>query len=105
MPILWLEVTAGEINNELREMVYHSSFSANAIQMALRYGTLLVTVTSIGLIVAILYYRSKQREELIRSNLQLSSEPINFINDIDKVASPATTTTKELTLTIKEEKN
>ncbi|CAD7078472.1 unnamed protein product [Hermetia illucens] len=36
LPVMWLEVTSGEINDELRAMIYHSTFSANAIQLALK---------------------------------------------------------------------
>lgn len=59
---MWLEVTSGEINDELRAMIYHSTFSANAIQLALKYGTLLTCVTTLALIVAACYYRGKNND-------------------------------------------
>jgi len=40
LPVIWMEITSGEISKELRAMIYHSTFSANAIQLSLRYGTL-----------------------------------------------------------------
>lgn len=50
---------SGEISEELRSMIYHSTFSANAIQLSFKYGTLLVCVASLGMLVATLYYRGK----------------------------------------------
>lgn len=59
LPVLWMEVTSGEISKELRAMIYHSTFSANAIQISLRYGTLLLCIVLVTLIVVIIYFKSK----------------------------------------------
>lgn len=52
-----MEVAPGELSEELRAMIYHSTFSANAIQLYLRYGTLLVSLTSLILLIATCCYR------------------------------------------------
>lgn len=59
LPVLWMEVTSGDISKELRAMIYHSTFSANAIQISLRYGSLSLCVILLILIVVICYFKSK----------------------------------------------
>lgn len=54
---------SGSISEDLRATIYHSTFSANAIQLSLRYGTLLVCVTTLAMLVASIYYRSKTIEQ------------------------------------------
>uniref|UniRef100_A0A182MGT3 Scavenger receptor class B n=1 Tax=Anopheles culicifacies TaxID=139723 RepID=A0A182MGT3_9DIPT len=63
LPVIWLEVVPGDISNELREMIYHSTYSANAIQMSLRVGTLAVFVISFILLIAKCYYHKRNCEK------------------------------------------
>lgn len=44
-----MEVVSGEISEELRATIYHSTFSMNAIELSLCYGTLLCCVVSVAL--------------------------------------------------------
>lgn len=62
LPVLWMEVASGELSDELRAMIYHSSFSANAIQLSLRYGSLLVSATFMAMLMAGCYYIRKNRQ-------------------------------------------
>ncbi|KAG4077953.1 hypothetical protein HA402_013453 [Bradysia odoriphaga] len=59
LPILWMEVTSGKLSEELRTMIYHSTFTANAIQLSLRYGSLLISATTMAMLVAVCYYNDK----------------------------------------------
>lgn len=63
LPVLWMEVMSGELSEELRAMIYHSTFSANAIQLSLRYGTLLVCVISLAMLIAACYFKNKNSNE------------------------------------------
>lgn len=77
LPVIWIEVTSGELSSELRALIYHSSFSANAIQLALKYGTILTFVTSFALLIAAIYYKSKTK------NLQNEKLDCNHSNNKD----------------------
>ncbi|XP_055385355.1 lysosome membrane protein 2 [Condylostylus longicornis] len=80
LPILWLEITQGELNEELQTLIFHSTFSANAIQYALKYGTLLICVTTLALLVAGVYYLGKFREKnLKRRNLTVSNNEMKSL--------------------------
>ena len=59
LPVIWMEVVPGEISKELRAMIYHSTFSANAIKLSLRFGTLIAFVTSLALLVGAIFYRKR----------------------------------------------
>lgn len=72
LPVIWMEVMSGVLSEELRSMIYHSTFSANAIQLSFKYGTLLVGVASLGMLVATLYYcgRNRKDKEGVRQDKQ-----------------------------------
>uniref|UniRef100_A0A182P0L0 Scavenger receptor class B n=1 Tax=Anopheles epiroticus TaxID=199890 RepID=A0A182P0L0_9DIPT len=59
LPVIWLEVVPGVISDELRAMIYHSTYSANAIQMSLRVGSLAFFVLSVVLLIAKCYYSTR----------------------------------------------
>lgn len=63
LPVMWMEVTSDEIPEEFRAMIYHSTFSANAIQLSLRYGSLLIATITLAVLVAGYYYNAKTEEE------------------------------------------
>jgi hypothetical protein len=74
LPVLWLEVVPGELSKELRSIIYHSSFSVNAVEMYFKYGSLLACLVLLMLIGTILYCRSqisrnKSDHELDHNNL------------------------------------
>lgn len=50
LPVIWMEISSGEISGDLRQKLYHSSTSANAIEMFVIYGSLLVWVSSMTMI-------------------------------------------------------
>lgn len=68
-------MVSGHVSEELRALIYHSTFSVNAIQIWLKYGTLLVCVTSFTLLIAVIYYKKKTAEELA-NNEDTKTNPI-----------------------------
>lgn len=67
LPVMWMEVTSSEVPEELRAVIYHSTFSANAIQLSLRYGSLFGLAVSIAMLVAGCYLKSTETEQMARS--------------------------------------
>uniref|UniRef100_A0A8D8ARV8 Lysosome membrane protein 2 n=1 Tax=Culex pipiens TaxID=7175 RepID=A0A8D8ARV8_CULPI len=67
LPVIWLEVVPGEISEELRNMIYHSTFSANAIQLSFKYGSLFVCLASLALLTITCYFRTKKISKSILS--------------------------------------
>ncbi|XP_058826599.1 lysosome membrane protein 2 [Topomyia yanbarensis] len=63
LPVVWLEVVPGVISEELRNMIYHSTFSANAIQLSFKYGSLLICVTTLALLSMACYFRTKNNSD------------------------------------------
>lgn len=59
LPVIWLEVVPGDISEELRNMIYHSTFSANAIQLSFKYGSLFICIASLALLTITCYFRTK----------------------------------------------
>lgn len=57
LPVMWMEVTNDEIPEELRTILYHSTFSANALQLSLRYGSLLGCAVTLAILIATFYYK------------------------------------------------
>ncbi|KAH8401046.1 hypothetical protein KR009_002705 [Drosophila setifemur] len=68
LPLMWIEVTSGDFSEEVLHMLYVSTFGLDAIQLALKYGTLLISVTSFSLIVAGVYYLNSRREEQLQES-------------------------------------
>ncbi|CAO1443186.1 unnamed protein product [Diamesa hyperborea] len=46
LPLCWLDFTSGEIPEELKKMIYHTTFSANAMHLTLQYGSLFALIAS-----------------------------------------------------------
>ncbi|XP_055318862.1 scavenger receptor class B member 1-like isoform X3 [Sitodiplosis mosellana] len=63
LPVMWMEVTSDEVPEELRAMIYHSTFSANAIQMSLRYGSLFGLAVSVTMLVAGCYLKNTESDQ------------------------------------------
>uniref|UniRef100_A0A182NV29 Scavenger receptor class B n=1 Tax=Anopheles dirus TaxID=7168 RepID=A0A182NV29_9DIPT len=59
LPVIWLEVVPGVISDDLRAMIYHTTYSANAIQMSLRVATLAFFVLSFVMLIAKCYYGTR----------------------------------------------
>lgn len=64
LPLIWIEITSGDFTDDIIEKLYVSTFGLDAIQTALKYGTLLTCIASFSLIVAGYYYLLKKNEEL-----------------------------------------
>jgi ABC-type nickel/cobalt efflux system permease component RcnA len=74
---------AGDLSEELRSMIYHSSFSVNAVEMYFKYGSLLACLVLLALFILVFYCRSKiQKSEAKRSklNLNLNREVLTKLN-------------------------
>lgn len=67
LPVMWMEITSDDVPEELRSMIYHSTFSANAIQLSLRYGSLFGLVVSITMLIAACFLKSSDREQIART--------------------------------------
>ncbi|XP_016946835.1 lysosome membrane protein 2 [Drosophila biarmipes] len=68
LPLMWIEITSGDISEDVLHTLYISTFGLNAIQQTLKYGTLLISVTSFSLIVAGVYYLNSRREEQLQES-------------------------------------
>ncbi|XP_030558448.1 lysosome membrane protein 2 [Drosophila novamexicana] len=82
LPLIWIEITAGDFNDDVLHTLYVSTFGLDAIQLALKYGTLLVSVTTFSLIVASVYYLNSKREEQQLEHSKSSAE-------LEALAGPA----------------
>ncbi|KAH8261290.1 hypothetical protein KR044_006754 [Drosophila immigrans] len=74
LPLIWIEITANDFNDDVLHTLYISTFGLDAIQLALKYGTLLVSVTTFSLIVASVYYLNSKREEQQLEHSKSSAE-------------------------------
>lgn len=61
LPILWLEITVGEMSDDLKSTIFHSTFSANVAHIILKYGTLLMLMVAILLISITILKLSRMR--------------------------------------------
>lgn len=83
LPVIWMELTSSEVPEELRAMIYHSTFSANAIQLSLRYGSLFGLAISVTILVAGCYLSNSDNESNRREH---DVEEVVTINmDVTKV--------------------
>ncbi|KAH8415908.1 hypothetical protein KR222_003525, partial [Zaprionus bogoriensis] len=73
-PLIWIEITANDFNDEVLNKLLFSTSGLDAIQLALKYGTLLVSVTTFSLIVAGVYYLNSKREEQQLEHSKSSAE-------------------------------
>lgn len=63
LPVIWLEIVPGELSQKFKELIYHSSYSANAVQLVLRYGTLIITILTLSLLIVSIHNRKKLQEK------------------------------------------
>ncbi|ALC42371.1 CG3829 [Drosophila busckii] len=80
LPLIWIEITNGDFNDDVLHTLYVSTFGLDAIQLALKYGTLLVSVISFSLIVASVYYLNNRREEQQQMEHKKSSPELEVLN-------------------------
>lgn len=80
LPVVWLEVVPGEFDESLKNLIYHSSFSANAVQLGLRWGTAFICLISLLLLIAAIYCRMKVKEINV-SNNQVESTKLNIVEN------------------------
>lgn len=67
LPVMWMEVTSSEVPERMRAIIYHSTFSANAIQLSLKYGSMFGLAISITILIAGCYLESTEAEQIARS--------------------------------------
>ncbi|XP_031630052.1 lysosome membrane protein 2 isoform X2 [Contarinia nasturtii] len=67
LPIIWMEITSDNVPEELQSIIYHSTLSANAIQLSLRYGSLFGLAVSITLLVTGCYLKSNDGDQIVRT--------------------------------------
>ncbi|XP_017462313.1 PREDICTED: lysosome membrane protein 2, partial [Rhagoletis zephyria] len=63
LPLIWIEITSGDFTDEIIENLYISTFGLNAIQYALKYGTLFACIISFALIVGGFYNLTQKRRQ------------------------------------------
>ncbi|XP_055608637.1 lysosome membrane protein 2 [Uranotaenia lowii] len=61
LPVIWIEVVPGHISEELRELIYYSSFGVNNLQFWLKYGSLLICATTFALLAMTCYFRGRKQ--------------------------------------------
>ncbi|XP_037954964.1 lysosome membrane protein 2 [Teleopsis dalmanni] len=61
LPLIWIEITPSDYTEEIISKLYISTVGINAIQLTLKYGTLLVCIVSFSLIIAASYSLNKKR--------------------------------------------
>ncbi|KAH8233170.1 hypothetical protein KR026_005039 [Drosophila bipectinata] len=74
LPLIWIEITANDFSEDVLHTLYISTFGLDALQLSLKYGTLLISVTTFSLIVAGVYYLNSRREELHLQESKSSAE-------------------------------
>lgn len=55
-------MTSGEVPEGIRAFIYHSTFSTNAIQLALRYGSLMGLIVSVIMLITGFYLRKVEND-------------------------------------------
>lgn len=94
LPVMWMEVTSDEVPEEFRTVIYHSTFSANAIQLSLRYGSLLAVTITIAVLVYGFYMNSNKTNEnndldkttkakFTKNENSFNEKPTNEFEEID----------------------
>lgn len=68
LPVIWLEITVGEMSEDLKKTIFHSTFSANVAHLILKYGTLLILMVTISLIALTILKLSKMRTDFSSGN-------------------------------------
>lgn len=57
-----MEVTGGDIPDDFKELIYHSTHSVNALQSNLRYTTALAVIITFSLILVMYWYSQKRQK-------------------------------------------
>ncbi|KAH8376094.1 lysosome membrane protein 2 [Drosophila serrata] len=68
LPLIWIEITAGDFGEDVLHTLFMTTYGLDAIQLALKYGTLLISVTSFSLIIAGVYFLNSRREEQLQES-------------------------------------
>lgn len=63
LPLIWIEITSGDFTDEIIDNLYISTFGLNAIQYALKYGTLFACIILFALIVGGFYNLTQKRRQ------------------------------------------
>lgn len=91
LPVMWMEVTSDEVPEELRAVIYHSTFSANAIQLSLRYGSLFGLAISITMLVAGCYIKNSDDNKKETEIITATTVTVDELVMIDLNAAPLAT--------------
>lgn len=83
LPLIWIEITSGDFTPEILDTLYASTFGLNLIEYSLKYGTLLMSILSFGLIVAGFYYLAKRRERYEMKNEKILSAELRALQSVD----------------------
>ncbi|XP_011194482.1 lysosome membrane protein 2 isoform X1 [Zeugodacus cucurbitae] len=76
LPLIWIEITSGDFTDEIIDTLYISTFGLNAIQYALKYGTLFACIISFALIVGGFYnLTQKRRQHAIQAQRKTKRRP------------------------------
>lgn len=79
LPILWIEITVGEMSDDIKSTIFHSTFSANVANLILKYGTLLIMMVTITLIAVTIIKLNRVRTK---------SEPITATSELEQLNKP-----------------
>lgn len=69
LPIAWMEVSSGELPDSFFRIIYHATFTVKRMQVALRWGTLLLAAVTFFYLVR--YIRRKPSKKSLASNNEL----------------------------------
>lgn len=64
LPLLWFEVTAGDIPAEFQSLVFHTTQSANATYFAIQYGSLIAMIISLILLIVTINFCFIKRKNM-----------------------------------------
>jgi len=79
---MWIEITNGEFTEDIIDKLYISTVGLNVIQYTLKYGTLLISVTSFSLIIAIIFYLQRKKEENRLKDEKINIEELSSLNRV-----------------------
>lgn len=60
LPVVWMEITGGEIPKEFQEIIYHSTFTVNVFESNIRYATLIFVILTFLLLVIVFIWTQKK---------------------------------------------
>lgn len=83
LPLIWIEITSGDFTDEVIDTLYASTFGLNLIQYVLKYGTLLMSFVTFGIIVYGFYYLAKRREKHLMKNEKILNGELKALHRVN----------------------